>query len=182
MANTKKQSNPNWLIAAFLAWLLPGAGHFYIGRPVRGAILFITIGLMFWGGMAMGGAMTVDKPYEPWWYYAQMCTGIHGIVGWRQQDKIYKQLAEKGKIDQMEVSANGRPTAGQIEVDKALEKEGIVLAQPVAGVARAYTGIAGLLNLLCAFDAMMLAMMGCGAEPKRNRESQHESRKEPRDG
>jgi hypothetical protein len=39
------------------------------------------------------------------------------------------------------------------------------VADPAAGVARAYTGIAGMMNLLCIFDVLMLGLMGVWGEP-----------------
>ncbi|MCP4379388.1 MAG: hypothetical protein GY794_24860, partial [bacterium] len=49
------------LLGAMLAWIVPGAGHAFVGRPGRGIIIFIVIGATFWGGVAMGGVMTVDR-------------------------------------------------------------------------------------------------------------------------
>ena len=43
--------------------------------------------------------------------------------------------------------------------------ENLALAYPADAVAQAYSGIAGMLNLLCIFDAALLGMMGKGAEP-----------------
>ena len=46
------------LLATFLAWLVPGAGHVMLGRTLRGVIIFIIIGAMFWTGVGLGGVMT----------------------------------------------------------------------------------------------------------------------------
>ncbi len=61
MAVDDKKSVPLPIVAVLLAWLIPGAGHFYLGRRVRGIIIFLVIAVTFWAGIAMGGAMTVDK-------------------------------------------------------------------------------------------------------------------------
>lgn len=45
--------NP-WLIG-FLAWLVPGLGHFIQGRVLRGVISALTILLMFVLGVSIGG-------------------------------------------------------------------------------------------------------------------------------
>jgi hypothetical protein len=42
---------------------------------------------------------------------------------------------------------------------------GLALATPMDNAARAYTGIAGLLNLLCIFDVVALSLMGAASEP-----------------
>ncbi|MDE3105632.1 MAG: hypothetical protein KGK08_10695 [Acidobacteriota bacterium] len=41
-------------------WLVPGAGHFLLRKPVRGALLFVSIVSMFFLGLALKG-----KVYQP---------------------------------------------------------------------------------------------------------------------
>jgi TM2 domain-containing membrane protein YozV len=43
-----------WLIG-FLAWLVPGLGHFLQGRVVRGVVSSLTILVMFFLGVTIGG-------------------------------------------------------------------------------------------------------------------------------
>ena len=50
-------------------------------------------------------------------------------------------------------------------VDQKLQEKRIALVDPAGEIARGFSGIAGMLNLLCIFDALILAMMGKGAEP-----------------
>src|SRR5215211_13205 len=45
--------NP-WL-TGFLAWLVPGLGHFMQGRVLRGGVSSLTILLMFFLGVTIGG-------------------------------------------------------------------------------------------------------------------------------
>lgn len=44
-------------LIVFLAWLLPGAGHFYLGRRKRGAIILATVLLTFVVGVLMRGPL-----------------------------------------------------------------------------------------------------------------------------
>jgi hypothetical protein len=92
--------------------------------------------------------MTVDPQDEPWWFSAQMISGVHGLVSWQRQTP-YRHILE---------------TDAQA-LDPANPKH-IALVAPTDTVARAYSGVAGLLNLLCIFDALMLAMMGITGEGK----------------
>ena len=172
-------------LALILAWLVPGAGHVYIGRLRRGVIIFITITATFWAGVAMGGVMTVDKRTERWWFVANISTGIHGLVGWYRSEQVYDEVdreIDSGKYagafrrDRSEIAAQPTPqgrrqaaaVTGKLReqyVDRALSEKGYRLAAPTETVARAYAGVAGLLHLLCVFDAAVLALMGLGAEP-----------------
>ena len=52
---------------------------------------------------------------------------------------------------------------------QALADKGLSLSYPADTVARAYAGVAGMLNLMCIFDAVMLAAMGRFGEPARNK-------------
>jgi TM2 domain-containing membrane protein YozV len=197
----KKQSKPLWLVAGILAWLIPGAGHFYIGRRVRGIILFIVINATFWTGVGIGGVMTVDSRYERWWMAAQMLTGADGIYCWYRQDKIYKDIrldkdveraietrkelfrrsGQRGvaNLNAISPSLTGRPDELQMVVDQKLQDKGIALVDPAGEIARGYSGIAGMLNLLCIFDALILALMGKCAEPALR--STKDSGKEPKE-
>jgi len=168
MAVNGGKTRPLWFVAALLAWIVPGVGHVYLGRTWRGVILFLTIGATFWAGVAVGGVMTVDSRYDRWWFYAQSLCGVHGLVGWYRQDRVYKELAKEFGVTQFTAAPDGRPTDEQMRIDEKLQTRGVVLANPSEGVARAYSGIAGLLNLLCVFDVVLLAMMGQAGEPKRS--------------
>jgi TM2 domain-containing membrane protein YozV len=159
----RKTPKPNPAIALVLAWLIPGAGHFYVRRRVQGIILFLVITATFWMGMGFGGVLTVDPRADRWWAIAADMTGINGVIGHIRQKKVYTAIAEnnpnladprdasKVKIDTPEKS---------LQLDAELADAEVALVYPTDVVARAYAGVAGLLNLLCIFDATVLAMMG----------------------
>jgi hypothetical protein len=46
-----------WYGIVFLAWLVPGAGHFLLKRRGRAALLFASVAIMFLLGLMMRGAM-----------------------------------------------------------------------------------------------------------------------------
>ena len=170
----KKEKRPFPLAALVLAWLVPGAGHVYIGRTVRGVIIFVSIAALFWTGIAVGGVMTVDREYERWWFAADMLTGVHGLSAWRMSERVYGQLdarlAGEGQYQQQMDAVRRRPRADQQAVRRPyilalLTKRELNLIEPAETIARAYAGVAGLLNLLCIFDAVVLALMGAGREP-----------------
>lgn len=47
--------------ALIVGWLVPGAGHLITGRWVRALLLFLSIGAMFWLGIAMQGKLYVPN-------------------------------------------------------------------------------------------------------------------------
>jgi len=178
------------LVALVLAWLIPGAGHVYIGRARRGFIIFLIIGATFWAGVAMGGVMTVDYQNERWWFIADMFTGTHGLIGWRlqkaaygrlqakiSQDSEFRKLAEPLYYQNNQRSRDELRHLRQMFTDKYLAAGNLALVTPTDTVARAYAGVAGLLNLMCIFDAVMLSLLGVAGEPataRRNTEQDKE--------
>lgn len=46
-----------WIGPVVAAWLIPGAGHFLLKKTGRGALIFASVVIMFFFGLAMGGMM-----------------------------------------------------------------------------------------------------------------------------
>ena len=131
-------------IAGLLAWLAPGLGHVYIGERRRGIILFVTIALTFWSGVAIGGIRTtVDPEHRPVWFMAELCAGGHALTAW----------VARGALPQLETgTASSKPFVGNwVSTDIGVH----------------YCGVAGLLNLLIIIDALARADT---ALPKRRTE------------
>jgi len=229
--NSKQSNTPvRVVLALILAWIVPGAGHAFVGRPWRGVIIFLVIGATFWGGVALGGVMTVDYKEQKWWFAAEMLTGVHGLVGYQRastqleelEPQIQKAMAERTRsltariresqqnlsqcnteiahLEQQIRSAETKSQRDMLSEDldnrkklsnelngairgaykklnslssahttNVLSGENLALVAPMATLARAYAGVAGLLNLMCVFDAVMLAMIGtvAVADPSR---------------
>lgn len=174
-------------LALGLAWLIPGAGHVLIGRIRRGIIIFVVICATFWAGVAIGGPMTVDKRTERWWYVAEMLAGVNGLIGKHIETKIYSRIDQQLMADQTFLRQYRYLVEGgdiesqrllqQLYTDDILTKEGIVLAGPADTAARAYSGVAGLLNLMCVFDAVLLAAIGVRGEPPARKDSPAQAQK-----
>ncbi len=137
-------------VAGLLAWIIPGAGHLYIGERVRGFILLAVIALTFWAGVAVGGVKNTVNPQDrSLWFLGQICAGIHPLaaVVWSRQVTI----------------PAGADPAGWISYGQT-EEVGVV-----------YTAIAGMLNILIIFDvlgrvdraAVLEARAGLGRGPRR---------------
>ena len=157
-SETGENKPPIWVLAAFLAWLVPGAGHLYLNRAKRGLIIFITVTMTFWTGIAIGGVMTVDRHTNNLWFVAQMGTGINGLISWYRQESLLKEYGFAGEVL---ITDRGDTSVVMDE----LASDGYALVAPNEDPARAYTGIIGMMNILAIFDAAMLAMMGVCGEP-----------------
>jgi len=62
MSKEKKPRQPmpplkQWLHVVALGWLIPGGGHLFLGRRGRGALLALSVVVMFVCGLMMRGAM-----------------------------------------------------------------------------------------------------------------------------
>jgi hypothetical protein len=122
-------------IAGFLAWLVPGLGHLYLGERTRGLICLVAITATFWTGVAIGSVQgTIDPRERTLWFMAQICTGGNTLTA------IGLNAAVKPKP--------GATTPAYIPSWLSVD------------VGVHYTGVAGLLNLLVILDALSRAELG----------------------
>ncbi|MCB9852878.1 MAG: hypothetical protein H6819_07260 [Phycisphaerales bacterium] len=125
-----KESLPSAPLAALLAWLMPGLGHWWIGDRPRAIILFIVVTTTFWAGVAVGGVRTVVSERENGpWIAAELCMGPQSLIAL----KASKMLREKERKD---ASLNYRAP------------------WPSGDIGVIYAGVAGLLNLLVILDVL----------------------------
>lgn len=168
MPSETKPFKPMVLLAMALAWLVPGAGHIYLRRRARGLVILVAIGVTFWTGMAMGGAMTYYPEADWWWSSADMLTGVHGLAAWRHHqgvyDEVYKQAMSKAKAQGYPMDSSAARME-MVERELADPNRPLALVAPLDTAARAYSGVAGLMNVLCILDAMFLSLMGRVGEP-----------------
>lgn len=64
-AAPKVRSAASPVVACVLAWLVPGLGHFYLGRKDRAAVFFVVVAAMFGLGVASDGAASVIEKRQP---------------------------------------------------------------------------------------------------------------------
>jgi hypothetical protein len=126
-------------VAGLLTWLLPGAGHLYIGERVRGIILMAAIAVTFWGGIAIGGVKnTVNPTQRSLWFAAQICAGGHTLA----------TLGISRLVDDPPAS-NPSLRIGY---------------GPSEEIPVVYTAICGMLNILIIFDVLVRAEKGLAAQ------------------
>lgn len=88
----------NPIIAGILAFLLPGAGHFYQGRMFKAVVYFVCILGLFFSGMAMADWKAVqpppkgDRKYVSYLKYAaQLGVGLPSLYGIVQRERYYSE-------------------------------------------------------------------------------------------
>lgn len=119
-------------IAGFLAWLVPGLGHLYLGDRTRGIICLVTITATFWTGVAIGSVQgTVDPRERTLWFMAQICTGGNTLTA-------------------IGLNAATKPSP-------TTPKPAYIPSWLSVDVGVHYTGVAGLLNLLVILDVLSRA-------------------------
>ncbi|HVX15208.1 MAG TPA: DUF6677 family protein [Pirellulales bacterium] len=137
------------LFAAFLAWLMPGLGHWYQGRMHKAVIFFVCILGTFIYGLYLGEGRVV---YASWRdndrrlpYLCQVGVGLPALPALVQakrstpiQFPIYKDFMAPPRV------ADG----GHDELDE-LQKR----LNRFWELGTVYTMIAGLLNILAIYDA-----------------------------
>ena len=66
-------------MAVFLAWLIPGGGHWYSGDKIRALLFFILIMAIYFSGMYIGNFENVSVT-QPYYLCAQIFAGLPTIV------------------------------------------------------------------------------------------------------
>lgn len=119
--------------AALAAWVLPGLGHFIIGQKQRGAILCVTIGVLWLSGMIIGGISVFDRREHPAWFIGQMLIAPSVIV----DQTISRKLKPYPGPTDPQSNPVYEPSFGRVN------EQGVL-----------YTALAGLLNLLAILDVL----------------------------
>ncbi|MBI4716929.1 MAG: hypothetical protein HY763_03930 [Planctomycetes bacterium] len=119
-------------LAGFLAWLVPGMGHLFLGHRARGLVFLVTITATFWTGVAIGGVGGTVHPGERrLWFMAQLLTGGQSLAALGMHNSVVRSLPQ-----------DRPPYLGSwLSIDVGVH----------------YTGVAGLLNLLVILDALSRA-------------------------
>lgn len=157
----------NRALAALLAWLIPGAGHFYQGRRAKGILFGVTILITFFVGFSIGGGHVVYASWVPGdkrWHFA--CQLGAGVVTFPALVEGYQMKKFTLYRDGVPVTADGykpffqswggwmAPPRRPVSEDRP-DDVAAWYARRGAGYEMGtwYTMIAGLLNILVIYDA-----------------------------
>lgn len=68
-----KRKNP--LFGLILAWLIPGAGHYYLGKQAKAIYFFVSITLTFFLGVFLAKFCNINIDRYPWHYIGEIFNG-----------------------------------------------------------------------------------------------------------
>lgn len=123
------------LPAGILAWILPGAGHFYLGQRGLALVFFTAISFAYGAGLAIGGVKnSVNPRANRWLFLAEIGIGSYTTVGYFVSSRL--------------------PTYPPDELSP------YVSFYPESDVAQIYLAVGGLLNVLAILDALTRAQTG----------------------
>lgn len=169
---------------AVISWILPGAGHFIVGERARGMVVGITILVLYFSGLLVGGVRALEVPgYNAHGAKLMAQNGTDGRLhisperedpagdqiwvmqsrGWFEEVKgkpwsVVQIMA--GPVDiicsvwSLRVSPGGEPTPEQMEHFASRSHS----HNNELGVL--YMAVAGLLNLLAIIDASSRSAAG----------------------
>ena len=146
-------------LAAFLAWLLPGLGHFYQGRYAKGVLFFVCIMGIFTYGLYLGSSPEVGTARVVYWswkpqdkrlyYFCQVGVGLPALPAVVQSFRVKNGNAPFGTFMAPPRLAGERgPDPNRLTLSDLHLRLGRFFE-----LGTVYTSIAGLLNLLAIFDA-----------------------------
>jgi len=167
MANTSSSPGPyddividlrNPVLAGVLAWLWPGAGHFYQRRYAKGCLFMVCVLSTFFYGLALadGKGVYVSWPENDkrWVFYAQAAcqagVGLPLLPAVIQNRRVLGEPPRAPLWHGWMAPPNPRNTDmyGKDELAQWHEKYNSAFEMAIL-----YTMIAGLLNMLAIYDA-----------------------------
>jgi hypothetical protein len=149
------------ILAAVLAWMVPGLGHIYQGRTGKGLLFFICVLGTFFYGLYLGGGKVVYAavPWEQqyrWQYWCQLGAGLVSTPMLVQRHRVLDRreplwggfMAPPGNQPVPWKDDSGNMTMQPNELAMWT-----VQYHPYFELGTVYTVIAGLLNVLVICDA-----------------------------
>lgn len=160
------------VLAAFLAWLVPGLGHLYQRRLGKAALFFICIMSTFVYGLYLGGSAELGwgrAVYASWRktdrrlpFLCQIGIGLPAMPALVQANRVRKDKPPlwNGFMAPPSMARGGFDKAGQPKSHGGFDESGQVTANKLYydlnrlfEFGTVYTMIAGLLNILAIYDA-----------------------------
>jgi hypothetical protein len=142
----------NPALAAFLAWLWPGAGHLYQGRTAKGLLFMICILGTFFFGLWLGDGKVVYASWRPndmrLAYLCQVGAGLPALPALVQARRVGMELEPYfgGRMAPPLLPDRNQGVDQLADWHKSLNR--------FFELGTVYTMVAGLLNILAIYDAL----------------------------
>ena len=175
-------------LAAFLAWLIPGLGHWYQGRAAKACLFFVCIMGTFLYGIYLGGSSELgwgrvvyfSRRGEDWRlpYLCQVGVGLPALPALVQANRVSNGreplfggfMAPPPLVGGLHGLDRGHDQFGQPTLD-TLHKQ----LHHYFELGTVYTMIAGLLNILAVYDACCGPVFGEHAKKDDEEEEEDEA-------
>ena len=138
-------------VVALAGWLVPGLGYLLIGQRARGLTVGLTIGLLFVGGLLIGGVRVLDVPGFDETGRAVPDRAHPGA--WQLTTSPVRELRDKPWSVLQVLNGPLFVVAGGVSVWAAKAGVGAPPHARVDEIGTLYTAVAGMLNLLALIDA-----------------------------
>ncbi|PYQ14950.1 MAG: hypothetical protein DMH00_00480 [Acidobacteria bacterium] len=135
------------LVSCVLAWLLPGAGHFYLGKRGRAMVFFLVVLATFFLGLLNDGHSYVADAQQPLTYLATLANLATGPLEFLSRRATYQRLVYRLPADENSPEALGLLKAMRNKVRSVADEYGTT-----------YLLTAGLMNMLLILDAFDIAI------------------------
>jgi hypothetical protein len=119
----------------FSAWLVPGGGHYVLGRRTQAAVFFLTITITFFGGMYLSDFTNVSPERHGYYFIAHALNGAETLIA---------TLLTRGLVE-----------------DHVPRHFGMATGE----IGTLYTAVAALLNVIVMMDAFGIVIRAKGGEP-----------------
>jgi hypothetical protein len=140
---TTADMTPRAIQAGLLGWLLPGAGHYFLGHRGLAVVFFIAISVPYAIGLALGGVKNFASPSANHWLFLSELP----VAGYTVPAYFASQAIERSLM-------------ARRERGETIDLTHYVAYYPASDVAQIYLATAGLLNILAIIDAIARAQTG----------------------
>lgn len=143
--------------AGLLSWVLPGAGHFWLGQRSLALVMLVGVSLPYLIGLAVGGVTnSVNPRSNKWLFLAELGVGGYTVPGY-----FVSQRIERALLRDLDLPAIPTEASAQTDIDRwDRARSPFVAYYPESDIAQIYLATAGLLNLLVILDAISRAQTG----------------------
>lgn len=170
----------NSTLAAFLAWVWPGAGHIYQRRYFKGGLFMLSILTLYFFGLTIGKGHVVYASWtdtdKRWHYFCQVGVGLPALPALIQANRVLREKDKKEPLFDGFMAPPEQPVNPESE-DELAHWHNMLDADFELGTL--YTMIAGLLNILVICDAYAGPFLAAADKKEKEKKKTDQSDKPP---